>query len=302
MRRRHVGWIGLMGVVVLSGSAGAVALNSGFRFLAVTPSVRSVGMGGAVPHVRNTSEVVSENPALAAKIPGVNISFNYLLLFADQNYLHTAALLGKSAKFGAFFGRMGSESFAVIRDFQETQDIAQDQNIMVGGVLAGTLPNSPLSLGVAVKYISSTVVDTKASAVFADAGALVEFGKPSLGLAVAVRNLGAAALVGEEEAVRPPTSVKATLSRDLGEFLTVAVSYSRELDSEVQQVSVGGELFPKAALRPRVGYALMGNLSGFNAGVGILLSPKAFKLRLDYAVNLNAERGAAHWLALGLFL
>lgn len=302
MLRRHVGWMGLAGVVAWAAVAAAVPLNSGFRFLAVTPSVRSVGMGGALPHVRNTSEVVAENPALAAKVPGVNISFNYLLLFADQTFLHTAALFGQSVKFGGFFGRMGSESFAVIRDFQETQDIAQDANIVVGGVVAGTLPKSPVSLGVAVKYISSTVIDTKASAVFADAGALVEFGKPSLGLAVSVRNIGSATLVGEEEPVRPPTSVKATLSRDLGEFMTVAVAYSRELDSPIQQVSVGGELFPKAALRPRVGYALMGNLSGFNAGIGILLSPKAFKLRLDYAVNLNGERGAAHWLALGLFL
>lgn len=178
---------------------------------------------------------------------------------------------------------------------------AEDIVVALGWARAQPFRWGSVDLGGGFKYLRSRLDTVRASAYAFDLGTAWrrEFGPGRLTFAFAARNLGPG-IRYERETAGLPSQVAmgaAFTRRATGGPLTVALELRRSSDDTARPrlaAALEGSLL--GVVRPRLGFHVPNDLGpGVSFGLGLA----AHGLRIDYALSLMGEFGAAHRLGLG---
>lgn len=310
--------------IALIGAGSAFAQNDNtsgrthvYEFLSVAPSARAAALGNTFVAMKNDPNTLFSNPAAMMSIEkrdslqeGLPLSFGMTKHVLDINEGY-ASFAGKIPdvdngafgvgiqyiSYGTFDGRDGVG--------QSTGDFsAGDVAITVG--YAGTIPDRTINYGVAIKYISSTLVsggsteNFSSSGIAADLGVYYENAPLQMTFGLSALNIGTqlSTYAGVQEQL--PFNLQFGVSKKLERLpLTLHLAFrniTRDLEGRnffyaLNDFSLGGEFNLSKVMRLRFGYENQKRrdlktpegvgLAGFSFGFGFAFT----KLNFDYSVS-----------------
>lgn len=299
--------------------------TTGAQFLRVPVGARAAGMGSAFSSLADDITAIYWNPAGLVSLEQREFSLSYNAYFEDT----AAQFLGYGQKMGP--GHFGASlNMLSVRDIEKRSVSAGDRDTpdlgtfktqdMAGSVAYAhklNIKDRDLSVGAAVKYISSDLGDTtgvglsygniKATAeTFAlDLGAIMPLGQPesfkggSLQASLAVLNLGGE-LKFQDEADPLPLNVKpgvAWKGKANNKPLNAVLDADLLLNDSLTLVNLGFEYWMMQQFAFRAGYQLKEDnpAPGIAAGLGF----KHMGLNIDYAFVPFGNLGNTHRVSLG---
>ena len=284
--------------------------------LSVPPSARAAAMGNTFVAMKDDPTTIFSNPAALSTqtkrdsiAPGSLISFGWTKLALDMNQGYVAysqpapAALGANSWIGVgiVYNDYGS--------FQGADNLGQKTNSFSAGDVALSLayssiiPDQPVRYGVAVKYISSTLVSGSysASGIAADLGLFYESKPLLLTIGASALNIGKqlSSYSGVTESL--PFNLQVGVSKKLERLPLVIHLEFRNLSRDregrnlwyaLNDFSIGGEFTMSKVFRLRFGYENQKRrdldtpeglgLGGFSFGLGMVFQ----KLHFDYALSI----------------
>jgi hypothetical protein len=288
--------------------------NATFGFLRNDASARAAALNGSFVAMTDDPVGIFYNPAILSTITHRQGSVSFLKHLLDVNggslsfsqEWESVGQLGLGIQFvdyGSFTRR--DVSMNRLGEF-----IARDIALLVG---IGRSIDEYLSLGVSLKYISSTIAEYSSNAVAIDLGVLYQLPDQKMTVGASALNLGTQmrTYAGVHETL--PTDFKIGITKQL-EHLPVLLSLNfHHLNEDVPQLldrinafSLGAEFLVSETVRLRGGYSnelrtelklgTSAGLAGFSFGGGILVR----EYQIDYAFNSFGRIGALHRFSIGM--
>lgn len=291
-----------------------------FDFLEVTVNPRAAAMGNSFVAIKNDPNAIFSNPAcIVSVVPkdssylGTPLTFGFTPLPAgmSEGYISYGGRIPGDSNIGAF--GIAVQYIGGSFDGRDNQGAATG-NFSSGAfamtlAYAGTIPEKPLSYGIGVKYISSSLVsgatttpNYSSSGIAADVGLYWELESAQMTFGLAALNIGSQLTnyAGTKESL--PFNLQLGVSKRLERLpLTLHLAFhhlsrdreGRGLFHALNDFSLGGEFVISKPLRLRFGYENQKRqdlktpqgvgLAGFSLGVGLNLR----KLTFDYALNIE---------------
>lgn len=300
-------------IIALLLASPAAAQHETASFLKITPGARPMAMGEAYTAVADDLDSLNSNPAGLARMSLQQATFEHAELFAGTHLDYA----GYARPFATDAGTIldgGTLALGVEHLSQpalEGRDAAGnptgsfgagDTAVMLG--YSRRLADYPAVLGANVKYLHSTLADTRAQGYAVDLGAQRPFYALGHGarLGVSVRNLGPGMKFGGETDPLPLELSVGGAVNVVG-AMTVALDVHQRPRDHQTALSIGTEYSVLPAFALRTGYASasaaggssgIGALGGFGMGFGL----KVYKATLDYSFSPYGELGSAQRLSL----
>jgi len=283
-----------------------------YRFLRTDISPRVAAMGGAFVSMQGDPNSLFVNPAALSSIQDDRLSFSYMDHLLDINAGSVSLTLTESPigllGLGIVYMHYGS--------FEQTDQAANQYGTFTASDLAISAATSRtieenLSLGVALKFIHSSLGDFRSQAVAADLGAIYTIPEERIGIGIALQHAGfqLSTYAGTREPL--PTDLRIGITKR-PEHLPVQLNFNihglnetdRSLWERLRQFSFGAEFEMSSSLRLRLGLnnrvrrdlklGTSSGLAGFSIGVGFGVSRYLF----DYAFNSYGSVGGLHRLGI----
>lgn len=279
-----------------------------YSFLRNEVGARAAGLNGSFVSMMNDPNLVFYNPAALPTLAKPSASVGFLKHLLDVNGGHIAYGqhlddIGTVAA-GITFVDYGSftetdESFNELGTFGAT-DIA-----IVAGI--GRQFDEVTTFGVGVKFIYSSIANTKSAAVAIDLGVLYQIPTENITIGASILNLGTQLNSYIETAESLPLDLKIGITKR-PEHLPVLLNLNFHKLNESQDTfldrfssfSLGAEFVMSESVRLRLGYnneqrkeLKLGNsagLAGFALGGGIVIG----EYLVDYAFNSYGKIGGLH--------
>lgn len=279
-----------------------------YGFLRNEVGARAAGLNGSFVSMMNDPNLVFYNPAALPTLAKPSASVGFLKHLLDVNGGHIAYGqhlddIGTVAA-GITFVDYGSftetdESFNELGTFGAT-DIA-----IVAGI--GRQFDEVTTFGVGVKFIYSSIANTKSAAVAIDLGVLYQIPSENITIGASILNLGTQLNSYIETSESLPLDLKVGITKR-PEHLPVLLNLNFHKLNESQDTfldrfssfSLGAEFVMSESVRLRLGYnneqrkeLKLGNsagLAGFALGGGIVIG----EYLVDYAFNSYGKIGGLH--------
>lgn len=257
----------------------------GFPLQRLPLGARSAALAGAQTAQAGRAEALAANPAVAAMVPGVELSLGHMVWLEETQFSSLAALL----PLGAWGGLGLSGHFASAQDTRRDAFGAVQGNFGVDGQalqLSLGVRAGQLGFGASAKYLRQAVSGQAAEAVAGDAGLLLSLWRGQLSLGLAGQNIGATL-----ESARSNSPLQSPQQWRAGMVLKGPLGLSAFSDFVHQPLSSSDAVLAglewrmqagagKLALRGGYDSALQaGGLSGLSVGLGLGWG----KWSLDYA-------------------
>ena len=291
-----------------------------FEFLNVTVNPRAAALGNSFVAIKNDPNAIFSNPAcIVSVVPkdstylGTPVSFGFTPLPAglSEGYISYGGRIPGDSNIGAF--GIAVQYIGGSFDGRDNQGLSTG-NFSSGAfamtvAYAGTIPEKPLSYGIGVKYITSSLASGAAtteklssSGIAADLGVYFELESALMTFGLSALNIGTqlTSYSGIKESL--PFNLQFGISKKLERLpLTMHFAFrhlsrdreGRGLFYALNDFSIGGEFVLSKPLRLRFGYENQKRqdfktpqgvgLGGFSLGVGLNLK----KLTFDYAMNIE---------------
>jgi hypothetical protein len=288
-----------------------------YEFLNIATNARAAALGNSFVAMKNDPNTLFSNPAALISVTkrdstqeGLPVSFGMTkhVLDINEGYISFGGQIPE-AEAGAFAVGVQYMSYGTFdgRDNtgQQTGDFsAGDFALAVG--YAGTVPGREINYGVAVKYISSTLVSGGAgenfssSGIAADLGLYYELESAQMTFGASALNIGTqlSTYAGVQEPL--PFNLQFGVSKKLERLpLTLHLAFrniTRDLEGRnffyaLNDFSLGGEFNLSKVMRLRFGYENQKRrdlktpeglgLAGFSFGLGFAFT----KLNFDYSIS-----------------
>ena len=312
---------------------GERAGTSGFQFLKVPVDARGAALGESVVADADDVSALIWNPALAARLPGVQAGFHHTAYFVDVtlDFLGVTYRMPQGITLGASLQTMNSGEMKVTTEFEPD---GTGETFRLIDVAAGLTVSQQLtdlfSYGVTTKYIQESVAGLTASTVVFDMGIHYLVGSTGARMAVAVRNFGfdgrpegelSRPVIANEpvriesdfEAMTPPTTFHLGFAYDLlggntrsdsggSSRLTVLAQLNNPNDN-AEYWTLGAEYGFNKMFFLRAGYRFgVEEIDAPSLGVGFALPVAGRSLGVDYGFNRMARLGNVHRFGLSIAL
>ena len=146
---------------------GERAGTSGFQFLKVPVDARGAALGESVVADANDVSALMWNPALAARLPGIQAGFHHTAYFVDVSldFVGVTYRMPQGITLGASLQTMNSGEMKVTTEFEPsgTGETFRLIDVAAGFTLAQQLTDL-FSYGITAKYIQESVAGLTASA------------------------------------------------------------------------------------------------------------------------------------------
>lgn len=287
--------------VILAAAGPAAAGQAGAQFLRIDTDARLSGMGSAGAATAYGISALNYNPAGLSSMKGAEVAFSHSKWLMDSSHdfagfgTGVGALAGKKLTLGVGLTRLSNTSMdARAEDRSSSGDFdAYDQAVSLG-FAAG-------DVGLAVKYVQSSIAGVRAGTFAADFGARHRLSGLPVTLGFGVQNLGRG-LKYLSQRDHLPLSVSAGISAALLPGVGLVLDVKRLVYDKETVVSAGTEysmLMGGVGFSLRGGYGLAGVLAtdggnAVSAGAGV----KALGAELDYAVAPETALGSVQRITL----
>jgi hypothetical protein len=301
--------------ITRAGDEARLGTTAGSQLL-IPIGARAVGMGGLLSDVSG-AEAIYWNPAGIAKDPRNEVMFNNMSWLADINVNYISVVYN-----GGNLGTMGlhikSLDFGDINetteDFPDGTGNTYSPTFIVAGLTYGRLLTEHINMGVTLKYISESVLQTGANTLAIDMGVQYRFDN-GVALGVVMKNVGGKMRYDGRNLERsfdiPGTSLQtdngffrgSALASDIPSTFSFGASYTAQFNEEnslmftgtftnqndASDIGFGGlEYAFRNFFFLRAGYNVQlqnndDNIFGAAAGVGLQYSMGDFKFIFDYA-------------------
>lgn len=279
-----------------TGFASTKTGTTAMDFLALTHSVKTESLGGAVTALSDT-RAMCVNPASIAKAGGAEIQTHYLSYVESTHFMNVSGVIPyKKTILGINLGWMdfGSQLRTTLEDKEgESGDSFASNGLVIAGSIASSFET--IDLGTSIKYVSQTLDSTKTQALGLDLGLGYKLNS-ELNLAASITNL----------------TVKHTAGDHLQEELRLGLSYgagsdkfpvsgtcdlvAREDKSINLAAGIQYEVTPIFSLR--AGYNTISDISPYSVGVGLALQ----QVHVDFSYKPSKEFGASYRVGIGVRL
>ncbi len=307
------------GLYAQTGSTIGGDQNSGrsqvFQVLTEPASPRAAALGNSFVSIKDDPSTIFSNPAALStqqkrdsSAPGSLISFGFSKLALDMNngyvaysqptigFLGDSGWLGVGVVFRDYGTFDGADNVGTPTEQFSASDVA------ISVAYSDAIAKQPLRYGVAVKYISSTLVSGSysASGIAADLGVYYENDPLLLSIGLSALNIGKelSSYSGVTEPL--PFNLQLGISKKLERLpLTLHLAFrnltrdreGRNLFYALNDFSLGGEFTVSKVIRLRFGYENQKRrdlktpeglgLGGFSFGLGLVFK----KLHFDYSLS-----------------
>ncbi len=290
--------------------------NSTYDFLRLDNGARSAALGGSFVSITDDPVIIFYNPAGLSTLGSNQASFGYLkhLLDISSGY----AAYGQQYRDWGWFG--AGVSYINYGSFTQTDEVgnrlgtfhAQELAVLVG---YSDFVYEKIHYGVNLKFIYSSIADSRSAAVAFDLGGMYTFEAEQITVGASLLNVGRQvnAYKGTREDL--PLDLKVGLSKRLEHLpLLLNVDFHRLNESaenfltRLRTFSAGGEFTVSEALRLRFGYnnerrrdlkiGTSAGLAGFSFGGGFVGS----QYKIDYAFSSLGKIGGLHRITVGINL
>jgi len=296
-----------LGLIMISNTGFAAGKGeSGGQFLRIGAGARGPALAGAFAPIVDDATAIYWNPAGMAKMENKEVSVSYNSYFEDTNsqfigYGHPT----ENGVFGLGLTLLGVSDIEKRSITGGDADIAdqgdfdtRDMALSLG--YARAMDN--LSLGAAVKYISSDLEAESAATGAVDLGAMLAIGESGLSASLSILNLGGE-LKFANEGDPLPLNIKPGLAYKMKMERFGSMNFILDSDMLVHDglmfIQLGIEWNLHRMMSLRSGYQFGrddGAGSGFAAGAGFNI----LMFSLDYAFVPMDELGDTHRMAIGL--
>jgi hypothetical protein len=286
-----------------------------FQILTIPGSARAAAMGNTFVAMRDDPNTIFSNPAaLSTQVKrdslasGSLVSFGFTKLALDMNqgyavYSQPTESLGENSwiGIGVIYNSYGTFQGANAVG-EATQEFSAGE-VALSLAYSNIIPDQPVHYGVAVKYISSTLVSGQysASGIAADLGVFYESKPLLLTVGLSAMNIGTELSSYDTVRENLPFNLQLGISKKLERLpLTLHLNFrnltrdreGRNLFYALNDFSIGGEFTVSRVVRLRFGYENQKRrdlktpeglgLGGFSFGLGLNFS----KLHFDYGVSV----------------
>ncbi len=297
-----------------------------YEFLALSTNPRSAALGNSFVAMKNDPNTLFSNPAALMSIEkrdslqdGLPLSFGMTkhVLDINEGYVSFAGKI-PDVETGAFGVGLQYMSYGTFPGYdavgQPTGDFTAGDFALTFGY-AGTIPDRTFNYGVAIKYISSTLVsggsteNFSSSGIAADLGVYYENEPLQMTFGLSALNIGTqlSTYAGIQEAL--PFNLQFGVSKKLERLpLTLHLAFrniTRDLEGRsffyaLNDFSLGGEFNLSRVMRLRFGYENQKRrelktsegvgLAGFSFGFGFVFT----NLNFDYSVSAMGPAFSDH--------
>ena len=296
----------LLLMLLVSVFSRSYAAQTGAEFLKIDTDARAVSMGSAFTAAADGINSLGYNPAGLASIKSTELGFSHTNWLMDSRHDFIgigmpvgARRAGNGARGGGAMG-LGitrlSNSDMEVRNADRSAGgsfSSYDQAVTLG-FAAGSSGMRGWGLGVAVKYIESSIAGEKARAAAADLGLNRAFRSMPVTLGLSVQNLGTPLkYISQKDPL--PLTLAAGLAVGIIPGVNLAMDVKRSVYDRRTTVSVGSEYAVIPALSLRAGFMMngaSGNKAGgvngnFSAGAGL----NFWGMNMDYAMQPYGDLG-----------
>lgn len=320
-------WASTAQAQLLPTLGGERAGTSGFQFLKVPVDARGAALGEAVVADAQGVTALVWNPALIARLNGIQAGFHHTSYFVDVtlDFAGVTYRLPQGITLGASLQTMNSGEMDVTTEFEPT---GTGQTFRLIDVAAGLTVAQQLTdlfaYGITTKYIQESVAGLTASTVAFDIGIHYAVGSTGARMAVSVRNFGfdgtpdgtleraviaddPVVVESEFEAMTPPTMFHLGFAYDMlkgsdQNRLTLLAQLNNPNDN-AEHWTIGSEYAFNDLFFLRAGYRFgveEGDAPSLGAGVEIPFSGRT--LGIDYGFNRMERLGNVHRFGLNISL
>lgn len=306
---------------------GERAGTSGFQFLKVPVDARGAALGETVVADANDVSALIWNPALAARLPGLQAGFHHTAYFVDVtlDFVGITYRLPAGIALGASLQTMNSGEMKVTTEFEPagTGETFRLIDVAVGFTWSQQLTDL-FTYGITTKYIEESVAGLTASSVVFDLGIHYMVGATGARMAVAVRNFGfdgrpegelSRPVIADDpirietdfEAMTPPTTFHLGFAYDVfdnpdGNKLTALAQLNNPNDN-AEYWTLGAEYGFNSMFFLRAGYRFgVEEIDAPSLGAGFNLPLAGRSLGVDYGFNRMARLGNVHRFGLTVSL
>jgi len=289
----------LISSVVFAGNGTKSAL-----FLRMPTSAVIAGLAGAYTSQTNDINSIYANAAGLGFVENKQFTFMHNNYFQDLNYNYLAYSQPIKALYGVFglnvvmFDAGDFRKTLIATGVTYTDVGAFDARDLEVGVSYGKKINNNFNFGAKLKYISSKIDDSKATAFATDLGIIYDYEKLAK-FGFTIKNLGTK-LKYESEKESLPIEYRLGVSTDLELSKDVKLTPAADLvcpDKEDLSVNLGAELNYVNAMFIRFGYDSAIDIgNGISCGIGFKINNLSF----DYAFTGYSSLGDAHRISLTL--
>ncbi len=263
-------------------------------FLALTHSVKSESLGGAVTAISD-SRSMNVNPSCIAKTGGIDIQTHYLSYIESMHFANVSAVIPiKKTVLGFNVGWMdfGRQTRTTMTDKTGAKgDTFSSKGLMVAVSAARSF--SKVDVGLGVKNVLQTLDSQTSDAVGLAAGVTVHV-SPWLSLGSSLSNV----------------TLKQSVDGNLQEELRVGMGYNFEnkkvpvvgtvdvlsrFDGKYH-VSTGLQYEMTPVFSVRAGYTSLSDIAPFSAGIGLNLP----QVHIDFSYRPSREFGSSYRVGIGV--
>jgi hypothetical protein len=293
--------------------------NSGragvFNVLTIAPGPRAAAMGNTFVAMKDDPTTIFSNPAAVSTqtkrdsaAPGSVISFGFTKMALDMNQGYVAYSQPAPEFLGSEAWIAAGVVYTDYGTFTGADNVGQlTQNFSAGDVAlslaySSIIPDQPIRYGLAVKYISSTIVSGSysASGLAADLGLFYESKPLLLTIGVSALNIGKELSSYNGITENLPFNLQVGVSKKLERLPLVVHLNFRNLTRDregrnfwyaLNDFSIGGEFTMSKLIRLRFGYENQKRrdletssgvgMGGFSFGLGLVFQ----KLHVDYSLS-----------------
>jgi hypothetical protein len=272
--------------------------SSGARILKQAVGARTFALGEAYSAIANDVQALHYNPAGLASIQSNEMSLMYIHSILDiyYGYAGYAQTVGVGTVAGSIITLQGGEIEINNEDGTSATFLAQQDYVLTVGYAMDITQFVPgLSLGIAGKAISSTLLEEYSAQAFAgDVGIIYKPPVKGLSFGIAVQNIGTQLTYLEYGDPLPLTSrIGSGYTIQLGEnhFMTGAIEAVNAKNIHLGiEYGLGGIFFARG------GYKQGYELDSVTFGAGFKISA----IQLDYALGLKGNLGMNHFISLSI--
>jgi len=269
--------------------------STGFGFLKLTTNARAVAMGDAYSAVGNDISAIFYNPAGLTQMETTRAAVGSYTNWIVGSSLGTAAFAIKTgvATFGVSAVFFNSETFeeTTSQNPQGTGNMVNTSDVALGFTISKQLTDK-LSFGAQIRYIKEDLILIDFSTVDINFGTVFFTGYKSTRLSMALRNLGADAVVVAQDARVPTTFYLAGAGEiygNLGDPFSLTVSAEQAFFTDYKaRYYVGGEAWIENSFALRAGYKTGHSNESWSVGAGLKHSMGDQNISIDVSLS-NAE-------------
>ena len=269
--------------------------STGFGFLKLTTNARAVAMGDAYSAVGNDISAIFYNPAGLTQMETERAAVGSYTNWIVGSSLGTAAFAIKTgiATFGVSATFFNSETFeeTTSQNPQGTGNMVKTSDVALGFTISKQLTDK-LSFGAQIRYIKEDLILIDFSTIDINFGTVFFTGYKSTRLSMALRNLGADAVVVAQDARVPTTFYLAgagEIAGNLGDPFSLTVSAEQAFFTDYKaRYYVGGEAWFNNAFALRAGYKTGHSNESWSVGAGLKHSMGSQAINIDVSLS-NAE-------------